>query len=100
MYEKEINQYLQKHGFGAFCPKAVLFDMDGVLYDSMPNHAYSWHTSMASFGIDMDEAEAYKYEGIEVAHLLHAPTGQDYGRRIGATTKDKTRRNANCHSDR
>ena len=36
---EEINQYLKEHGFGEFCPKAVLFDMDGVLYNSMPNHA-------------------------------------------------------------
>ena len=45
-------------------PKAALFDMDGVLYNSMPNHAYSWHTSMASFGIEMSEADAYAHEGM------------------------------------
>lgn len=64
MFDNSINQYLQKHGFGTFCPKAVLFDMDGVLYNSMPNHAVSWHKSMESFGIPMTEAEAYKYEGM------------------------------------
>ena len=32
---KEIKQYLERHGFGQFSPKAVLFDMDGVIYDSM-----------------------------------------------------------------
>ena len=58
MYENEIKSYLTSHGFGTFSPKAVLFDMDGVLYNSMPNHAYSWHKSMATFGIDMTEAEA------------------------------------------
>ena len=26
-----IKEYLAKHGFEAFRPKAVLFDMDGVL---------------------------------------------------------------------
>ena len=64
MYTKEINNYLQKFGFSKFTPKAVLFDMDGVLYDSMPNHAYSWHNSMASFGIVMSEADAYAHEGM------------------------------------
>lgn len=64
MYTKEINNYLQKFGFSKFIPKAVLFDMDGVLYDSMPNHAYSWHNSMASFGIEMSEADAYAHEGM------------------------------------
>ena len=64
MYTKEIQNYLNKCGFEALCPKAVLFDMDGVLYNSMPNHAYSWHKSMESFGLKMSEADAYKYEGM------------------------------------
>ena len=64
MYDNIIRQYLTKHGFEALTPKAVLFDMDGVLYDSMPYHARSWHTSMAAFGLDMKPEEAYMYEGM------------------------------------
>jgi HAD superfamily hydrolase (TIGR01509 family) len=37
--------------------------MDGVLYDSMPNHVVAWHKSMAQFGIDMCEHDAYATEG-------------------------------------
>lgn len=44
-------------------PKAALFDMDGVLYDSMPNHAIAWQQSMASFGIHMTAEDAYATEG-------------------------------------
>ena len=58
-----IRQYLERHGFGHFSPKAVLFDMDGVLYDSMPHHAIAWQESMKRFGIDMTEADAYATEG-------------------------------------
>ena len=29
--------------------KAVLFDMDGVLFNSMPDHAESWMKSAAQF---------------------------------------------------
>lgn len=64
MYSNVIEEYKGKHGFEEFDPKAVLFDMDGVLYNSMPNHAYSWHTSMTEFGINMAESDAYKYEGM------------------------------------
>ncbi len=60
---KEIYEYLKEHCFGAFSPKAVLFDMDGVLYDSMPNHAVAWQKSMRDFGIVMTEADAYATEG-------------------------------------
>lgn len=63
-YDKQIKQYLRNYGFEQFCPKAVLFDMDGVLYDSMPGHAYSWHKAMGLFNIDMSEEEAYLYEGM------------------------------------
>ena len=60
---EEINQYLKEHGFGEFCPKAVLFDMDGVLYNRMPNHAVAWQKSMKQFGIQMTAADAYATEG-------------------------------------
>ena len=46
------------------CPEAVLFDMDGVIFNSMPNHAVSWHESMAQFGLDMSAEEAYRCEGM------------------------------------
>ena len=44
-----IFKYMKEHGFGEFNPKAVLFDMDGVLYNSMPNHAVAWQESMKQF---------------------------------------------------
>ena len=58
-----ISHYLERNGFEAFCPKAVLFDMDGVLYNSMPNHAVAWQQSMAKFGIVMTREDAYATEG-------------------------------------
>ena len=61
---KQIQQYLKKHGFKAYHPKAVLFDMDGVLFDSMPNHASSWHKAMEQCGLKMAKREGYLYEGM------------------------------------
>lgn len=63
MYRSFILKYKEKHGFGQFEPKAALFDMDGVLYDSMPNHSVAWQQSMASFGIHMTANDAYATEG-------------------------------------
>ena len=62
-YKTIIDKYLNKHGFETFTPKAVLFDMDGVLYNSMPNHAVAWQESMKQFGIHMTVADAYATEG-------------------------------------
>ena len=33
-FSSAINNYLSKKGYKTFDPKAVLFDMDGVLFDS------------------------------------------------------------------
>ena len=63
MFHLAIKKYLERHGFEALRPKAVLFDMDGVLYDSMPNHAIAWQQSMAQFGIQMTADDAYATEG-------------------------------------
>ena len=43
--------------------RAVLFDMDGVLYNSMPYHAKAWHHAMEQFGYDLPEEEVYMHEG-------------------------------------
>lgn len=63
MYTLAVRQYLERHGFEALNPKVVLFDMDGVLYDSMPNHVVAWQQSMAQFDILMTAEDAYATEG-------------------------------------
>ncbi len=61
--------------------RAVMFDMDGVIYNSMPNHATSWHRAMTSFGLQMSPEDAYLYEGmrgVETIKLLaKAQWGKD-----------------------
>ena len=77
-----IQQYLEKHGFEALCPKAVLFDMDGVLYDSMPNHAVAWQRSMATFGIEMTASDAYATEGARGVDTIRMMVKKQQGRDI------------------
>ena len=59
-----VQSYLQQQHFDIFSPQAVLFDMDGVLYDSMPNHARCWQEAMAKFGLEMTAADVYATEGM------------------------------------
>ena len=42
---------------------AALIDMDGTLYNSMPNHARAWKLLMDEAGIPAREEEFYLYEG-------------------------------------
>ena len=80
--EMNISHYLDKHGFETFCPKAVLFDMDGVLYDSMPNHAMAWQRSMAKFGISMTAHDAYATEGARGVDTIREMVRRQQGREI------------------
>ena len=61
--EQAIRDFLVRNNYPKFNLKAVLFDMDGVLFDSMPNHALSWHTVMKTHGLDLSFEEAYLHEG-------------------------------------
>ena len=79
--QEAISNYLSKHGFEAFKPKAVLFDMDGVLYNSMPKHARAWQQAMAQFGITMTAHDAYATEGARgidtIRMMVKAQQGHD-----------------------
>lgn len=50
-----------RNGFESL--KAVFFDMDGVLYDSMGNNAIAWNQAFASLGLDFPHEKVYLNEG-------------------------------------
>ena len=60
--------------------KAVLFDMDGVLFDSMPGHALAWSKAMTQFGLHMEPEEAYMNEGRTGAGTIHILARRYWGR--------------------
>ena len=82
MFKDSIDEYLRRTGFSTFQPKAVMFDMDGVIYDSMPNHARSWHLAMKSIGIDMPPEDAYTYEGMRGVETIQLLFRQQRGEEI------------------
>jgi HAD superfamily hydrolase (TIGR01509 family) len=56
--------------------------MDGVLYDSMPNHAVAWQQSMASFDIQMTAQDAYATEGARGVDTIRSMVRRQQGREI------------------
>ena len=68
--KKAIEFYLSSRKYVTFDLQAVFFDMDGVLYDSMPNHAGSWRTTMHLYGLDLSFEEAYLHEGRKGAETI------------------------------
>ena len=79
---KAIDLYKVRHGFGQFCPKAVLFDMDGVIYDSMSNHSVSWHDAMEHYGLDMPFEGAYQYEGMRGTETIKLLTCEQWHKEL------------------
>ena len=63
MPQQAIIKYTKAQGYDSLRLRAVLFDMDGVLYNSMTYHAKAWHRAMAQFGYDLPEDEVYMHEG-------------------------------------
>lgn len=63
MIQEAIIRYLRKHRQESLSPKAVLFDMDGVLYDSMRFHARAWHEVATLHQLTSRPEDFYMFEG-------------------------------------
>jgi len=63
MYQEAIRNYLLKNNLSKIDLKAVLFDMDGVLFDSMPAHVVAWSQAIREQGVIFTEEEGYLHEG-------------------------------------
>jgi len=46
-----------------FKPRAIIFDMDGVIIDSMPYHFLAWYEALRPYGIRVGCFEVYSKEG-------------------------------------
>lgn len=60
--------------------KAVLFDMDGVLFNSMPYHSEAWHQVMKTHGLDLSREEAYMHEGRTGASTINIVFQRELGK--------------------
>ncbi len=61
--------------------------MDGVLFDSMPNHALAWSKAMTQFGLSMTPTEAYLHEGRTGSGTVNVVAQRFWGR--DATDEEK-----------
>ena len=79
MFEKAIQNYLKEKGYNKINLKAVLFDMDGVLFDSMKNHAKAWNKAMDMYDMNLSEEEAYMHEGRTGASTINIVSARERG---------------------
>lgn len=80
MFKDAINRYLTQHGYSRIQLKAVLFDMDGVLFNSMPYHADAWHKVMKRHGLELSREEAYLHEGRTGASTINLVYRRQFGK--------------------
>ncbi|MCW1736186.1 HAD family hydrolase [Anaerorudis cellulosivorans] len=76
-----FKKYLQTPHYPNFDLHAVLFDMDGVLYDSMPAHARSWQQTMEEFGFKTTKPEEFfLHEGRTGKSTINIIFQREFGR--------------------
>ena len=80
MFQEAITQYLKQNHYESIQLKSVLFDMDGVLFDSMPYHAEAWHKTMKAHGLKLSREEAYMHEGRTGAGTINIVCQRQLGR--------------------
>jgi beta-phosphoglucomutase-like phosphatase (HAD superfamily) len=72
---------------------ALIFDCDGTLADTMPNHFRAWQSSLRSFGADISEEQFYALGGMpsaDIIRLLNLERG--YTLDVARTHVDKEQR--------
>ena len=79
-YREIIDRYVQLQGHKALQLRAVLFDMDGVLFDSMPYHARAWSKVMTDAGFKFSEEDVYMNEGRTGADTINTASLAQFGK--------------------
>ena len=79
MIKTAVKNYLVSKGLERMDVRSMMFDMDGVLFDSMKNHATCWHRTMEHFGFTFAEWEAYMHEGRTGAGTINIVSMRERG---------------------
>lgn len=70
-------------------PLLVLFDMDGVLFDTMPLHARSWWQVTEEYGIEAEEEEFFLFEGMKGRDTIEQLYQRSFGELPSETLRDE-----------
>ena len=71
---------MQLRGHSTMQLRAVLFDMDGVLFDSMPYHADAWSKVMTDAGFNFSREDVYMNEGRTGADTINTASLAQFGK--------------------
>lgn len=77
--KEAVIEYMRRHAHKAMSCRAALIDMDGVLYNSMPNHAEAWYRAVAPLGIECSREEFFMLEGSTRTRTINLLFNRAYG---------------------
>lgn len=80
MILQSVSDFISKNKYPEFSLKAVFFDMDGVLFDSMPAHAEAWVRAIRKIGLPFTHYEAYMHEGRTGSGTINGIFQRELGR--------------------
>ena len=83
----EYPSFLNVASLGRKNVRAILFDMDGVLFDSMKNHAEAWVRAMKENNLIMSREDVYMNEGRTGEGTIDIFAREQWGRE--ATDEEK-----------
>jgi len=89
MFSEAINNFLLKNNYPELRIKAVFFDMDGVLFDSMKHHATAWVRALHDVGLTFTREEAFMNEGRTGHSTINEIFNRVYGRDATEDEKHK-----------
>jgi len=89
MFTNQVEKFILSKNYPTFSPKAIFFDMDGVLFDSMKNHAVAWVQALEQVGLPFTEHEAYMNEGRTGASTIDGVFGKVHDRTATEEEKDE-----------
>ncbi|MDO4692603.1 MAG: HAD-IA family hydrolase [Porphyromonadaceae bacterium] len=75
-----LKRFWEWHGVQSSAFRAAFFDMDGVLFDSMPAHCRSWLETAHSVGLEMSERDVYMFEGQTGSFTINLLFRRTHGR--------------------
>ena len=73
--------------------KALIFDLDGTLVDSMPLHYEAWKEVCAMKGLDFSEEEFYSLAGVpsdRIFEIINERHGTDFDPKADSKLKEET----------
>lgn len=100
MFSNSFQDFIKQKDYPEFNLKAVFFDMDGVLIDSMDQHATAWKKTFEEYSIPFTMEEVYMNEGRPGHETIDNAYFRTFGKNSTQEERDEMYRVKSAHLER